>query len=200
MLVVAGSWGIGDVAETVAAIERCGAFHPIVVCGRDEHLRARLARTSGAATVLGWTDDMPGCMAAADVLVENAGGLSAMEAFAAEVPVVTYRPIAGHGKRQRGDDGRVGRHAVRTRRRRASRTLSWRRPRRDPTATRLIDAARALFGSDPTDDVADLAVSVRLAPGERRVQLPTARRRMVAAAAVGLVSVYAVLTLGTQGV
>ena len=135
VLVVAGSWGIGDVAETVAAIERCGAFHPIVVCGRDEHLRARLARASGAATVLGWTDDMPGCMAAADVLVENAGGLSAMEAFAAEVPVVTYRPIAGHGTRQRGDDGSVGRHAVRTRRRRRSRTLSWRRPRRDPTAT-----------------------------------------------------------------
>ena len=56
-----------------------------------------------------------------------------------------------------------------------------------PDRDRLIDAARALFGSDPTDDVADLAVSVRLAPGERRVQLPTARRRMVAAAAVGLV-------------
>src|SRR5262249_19060384 len=98
VLVVAGSWGVGDVAETVAAIERCGAYRPIVVCGHDDSLRARVSRASGVATVLGWTDDMPGCMAAADVLVENAGGLSAMEAFAAEVPVVTYRPIAGHGR------------------------------------------------------------------------------------------------------
>ena len=37
-------------------------------------------------------------LAAADVLVENAGGLTAMEAFAAEVPVVSYRPIPGHGR------------------------------------------------------------------------------------------------------
>ena len=41
---------------------------------------------------------MPALMTAADALVENAGGLSCMEAFAVGLPVVTYLPIAGHGK------------------------------------------------------------------------------------------------------
>jgi UDP-N-acetylglucosamine:LPS N-acetylglucosamine transferase len=36
-------------------------------------------------------------MAAADVLVHNAGGLSLTEALTAGLPAVTYRPIPGHG-------------------------------------------------------------------------------------------------------
>ncbi|MEO5680953.1 MAG: glycosyltransferase, partial [Acidimicrobiales bacterium] len=47
---------------------------------------------------LGWTDRMPLLMAAADVVVENAGGLTSLEAFAAGVPIVTFRPIPGHGR------------------------------------------------------------------------------------------------------
>ncbi|MEE3921714.1 hypothetical protein V2I01_36055 [Micromonospora sp. BRA006-A] len=40
---------------------------------------------------------MPALMRAVDVMVENAGGLTCQEALAAGLPVVTYRPIAGHG-------------------------------------------------------------------------------------------------------
>jgi UDP-N-acetylglucosamine:LPS N-acetylglucosamine transferase len=36
-------------------------------------------------------------MAAADVLIHNAGGLSLTEALTAGLPAVTYRPIPGHG-------------------------------------------------------------------------------------------------------
>jgi hypothetical protein len=68
-----------------------------------------------------------------------------------------------------------------------------------PERDRLISAARALFGADPADDVEDLAVSVRLAPDDRRVHLPTARRRVAAAAVVGAVSVYGLLSFGVQG-
>ncbi len=99
VLVVAGSWGVGDVPKTVAAITRAGdRYHPIVVCGKDEKLRESLLARGEGGTVLGWTDDMPALMAAADALVENAGGLSAMEAFAAGLPVISFQPIAGHGK------------------------------------------------------------------------------------------------------
>ena len=42
VLVVAGSWGVGDVVATVEAIGRSGEFHPITVCGRDDNLRAEL--------------------------------------------------------------------------------------------------------------------------------------------------------------
>lgn len=95
-LVVAGSWGAGDINSTVTAISSTG-FHALVVCGRNERLRARLARRPDT-TVLGWVDDMEQVMAAADVVVENAGGLTAMEAMAVGVPVVSFAPIPGHGK------------------------------------------------------------------------------------------------------
>jgi len=37
-------------------------------------------------------------MAAADVLVHNAGGLSLTEGLAAGLPVITYQPLPGHGR------------------------------------------------------------------------------------------------------
>ena len=73
-------------------------YHPITVCGKDDKLRASLLEDGIGGTVLGWTDEMPALMAASDALVENAGGLTAMEAFAAGLPVITFHPIAGHGK------------------------------------------------------------------------------------------------------
>lgn len=41
---------------------------------------------------------MPTLMRAVDVLVENAGGLTCQEALSCGLPVVTYRPIPGHGR------------------------------------------------------------------------------------------------------
>ena len=97
VLVVAGSWGVGSVVETVKAIADCGAFHPVCVCGRNERLRQHLERL-GVGTIIGWTDRMDDVMAGCDVVVENAGGLTCMEALAAGLPVVTFAPIPGHGR------------------------------------------------------------------------------------------------------
>ncbi|MFC7648639.1 hypothetical protein ACFQX6_55480 [Streptosporangium lutulentum] len=41
---------------------------------------------------------MPGLMAAAYALVDNAAGVTCREAMAAGVPVISYRPIPGHGR------------------------------------------------------------------------------------------------------
>jgi UDP-N-acetylglucosamine:LPS N-acetylglucosamine transferase len=41
---------------------------------------------------------MPALMAACDALVENAGGLTSLEAMRAGLPVVSFKPIAGHGR------------------------------------------------------------------------------------------------------
>jgi UDP-N-acetylglucosamine:LPS N-acetylglucosamine transferase len=45
---------------------------------------------------------MAGLMAAADALVENAGGLTSKEALRVGLPVVAFRPIAGHGRHDAG--------------------------------------------------------------------------------------------------
>ncbi|WP_331446952.1 glycosyltransferase [Streptomyces xanthochromogenes] len=77
-------------------VRDCGAAVPVVVCGRNETLAAQL-RSDGIEHVYGWVDDMPGLMHASDVLIQNAGGLTSLEAFAAGLPVASYRCIPGHG-------------------------------------------------------------------------------------------------------
>ncbi|MEY9873908.1 UDP-N-acetylglucosamine:LPS N-acetylglucosamine transferase [Streptacidiphilus sp. MAP12-33] len=95
-LLVGGSWGAGDLEHTVADVQAADPrFTCVVVCGRNEVLRQRLE--AAGVTALGWVDDMPSLMHAADVLVQNAGGITVLEAVASGIPVVTYRSIPGHG-------------------------------------------------------------------------------------------------------
>ncbi|MBM9508251.1 MGDG synthase family glycosyltransferase [Actinacidiphila acididurans] len=96
-LLVAGSWGVGQVREAAAEIRDSGVAAPVVVCGRNQALADRL-RQDGIGHVYGWVDDMPGLMHATDVLVQNAGGLTSLEAFAGGLPVASYRCIPGHGR------------------------------------------------------------------------------------------------------
>ncbi|WP_405725961.1 UDP-N-acetylglucosamine--N-acetylglucosamine transferase [Streptomyces sp. NBC_01537] len=96
-LLVAGSWGVGPVQQVAAEIRDSGVAVPVVVCGRNETLAARL-RAAGIDHTHGWVDDMPGLMHACDLLVQNAGGLTSLEAFAAGLPVASYRCIPGHGR------------------------------------------------------------------------------------------------------
>ena len=95
-LLVAGSWGVGPVREVARDLRDCGAAVPLVVCGRNESLADQL-RADGIEHVHGWVDDMPALMHAADVLVQNAGGLTSLEAFATGLPVASYGCIPGHG-------------------------------------------------------------------------------------------------------
>jgi hypothetical protein len=96
-LVLSGSWGVGEVAQTVADIAATGRARPVVVCGRNDGLRERLERT-GVADVFGWVQNMPELMRACDLVVQNAGGLTTSEALASGLPVLTYRCLPGHGR------------------------------------------------------------------------------------------------------
>jgi UDP-N-acetylglucosamine:LPS N-acetylglucosamine transferase len=200
VLVVAGSWGVGDVVSTVEAIGRSGAFHPITVCGRDEKLRAQL-ETHGFGTVIGWTDEMPALMAASDALVENAGGLTCMEAFAVGLPVISYLPIAGHGKENAEMMARSG---VNYYARDADELHArlWEVTDAGPAREELVHSAHRLFMGDPADDVAELAATNRSLDRHGRVvawRRPKGRRsaRILAAS---LVVLYAGLTVGAQAV
>ncbi|MGH3720071.1 MAG: glycosyltransferase [Pseudonocardiaceae bacterium] len=96
VLLATGSLGMGDVPRVVHTISSSGVAEVVVLCGRNERLRKQLSAQPGVVA-LGWRDDVPELMAAVDVLVHNAGGLSLTEALTAGLPAVTYRPIPGHG-------------------------------------------------------------------------------------------------------
>jgi UDP-N-acetylglucosamine:LPS N-acetylglucosamine transferase len=99
-LLVGGSLGLGDVVRTARAVAAAG-LTPLVLCGRNDRLRRSVARDP-RAVALGWRTDVHLLMHLADVLVQNAGGLSFTEALVAGLPTVTYRPIPGHGRANAG--------------------------------------------------------------------------------------------------
>jgi hypothetical protein len=153
-LLVAGSWGVGELVATAAEVAASGAAVPVVVCGNNTEMY-RAARDQGVGHVYGWVEDMLAMLQAVDVLVENAGGLSALEAMACGVPVATYRAIPGHGTQNAEAMVQAG-------------VTYWIHDRDalGPSLTRLIDGgiglqqcqtALALFESDPATVVADLA-------------------------------------------
>ncbi|ACU70181.1 Monogalactosyldiacylglycerol synthase [Catenulispora acidiphila DSM 44928] len=96
-LLLGGSWGVGDIEQTARDLAASGVVTPVVVCGRNAVLRGRL-RAAGFPHVFGWVGDMPTLMAACDVMVQNAGASSTLEAFATGLPVATYRSLVGHGR------------------------------------------------------------------------------------------------------
>ncbi|MFC4003520.1 wax ester/triacylglycerol synthase domain-containing protein [Prauserella oleivorans] len=100
--VSSGSLAFGRGDEAVREI-LAGApdAHVVVVTGRNDGLRTRLERAFGdrpRVRVLGWVEDMATLFTAADVVVSNAGGATALEALACGRAVVLHRPIAGHGR------------------------------------------------------------------------------------------------------
>lgn len=107
VLLAAGSWGVGEVEQTFDDVLASGRYFPVAICGSNERLRRALAER-GSGRVIGWTDRMPELMAAADALVQNGGGLTCMEAFASGLPVVSFRPIPGHGRQNSEDMARAG--------------------------------------------------------------------------------------------
>ena len=99
-LLVGGVWGIGDLEGAAACALEAGAY-TVVVTGENAPLKRRLERRFAgdpSARILGWRDDMPALMAAADCLVQNAGGMTCLEAIEVGLPILLYDPISGHGE------------------------------------------------------------------------------------------------------
>jgi processive 1,2-diacylglycerol beta-glucosyltransferase len=100
ILVMAGGMGPAPLDEVVLSLERCGVpLQVIAVAGHDEEMRVRLGSLRGKVTLdlrtLGWIENVPDLMAAADLLVTKPGGLSTSEALAAGLPMVLTHPIPG---------------------------------------------------------------------------------------------------------
>jgi UDP-N-acetylglucosamine:LPS N-acetylglucosamine transferase len=96
-LVTGGSCGIGDLLRSALEIAATGVATPVVLCGTNRRL-LQVVRRNPELVGLGWVADMPHLLAAVDVVVQNAGGMTSLEARAAGVPMITYRSVAGHGE------------------------------------------------------------------------------------------------------
>jgi processive 1,2-diacylglycerol beta-glucosyltransferase len=173
-LLVAGSWGVGQVARTAAEIAASGVAVPVVVCGRNEALYRRLRR-AGLDHVFGWVNDMPALLHAADVLVENAGGLTALEAMACGLPIVTYRPIPGHGRANAATMAAAG--VTTWVRRRDELAPALREVTEGASGPRQRAAGLVLFDADPAGVIADIAWgATAAADGHRRTAPPAVTR------------------------
>ena len=97
---MAGGEGGGKLMPTTMALAKARLpMHLVVVCGRNETLRAKLEDLSSVLptpmTVMGFTDKIPELMRAADLLVTKAGPGTLAEANAAQLPVVVYDYVPG---------------------------------------------------------------------------------------------------------
>jgi UDP-N-acetylglucosamine:LPS N-acetylglucosamine transferase len=95
-LVVGGSCGVGDLLPSALDLLATGLVAPVVACGGNERLRQQVEEAGLVA--LGWRDDLPTLVAAADLVVQNSGGMTTLETLAGGTPLMTYRPIPGHGE------------------------------------------------------------------------------------------------------
>jgi len=106
-LVTGGSLGMGDLERTALDVVATGCMTPVVLCGTDARLRRRLERLPGVVA-LGWRDDVAALMATSACIVQNAGGFTSLEALASGTPVITYRPLPGHGAASSANLERAG--------------------------------------------------------------------------------------------
>lgn len=93
-LLVSGAKGLGKAGKAAVAARQAG-FWPVVVCGHNDRLRRKVEHLNMLA--LGWRSDIHRLMAAADISIHNAGGLTFTEAMVVGLPAISFLPVAGHG-------------------------------------------------------------------------------------------------------
>jgi UDP-N-acetylglucosamine:LPS N-acetylglucosamine transferase len=200
VLLVGGSWGVGNIGDTARAIRDSGVGTPVVLCGRNEDLLKELDAEDGIVG-LGWTKEVRRLLAAADVMVHNAGGLSCLEGFAVGVPVVGYNCLPGHGHRNSLAMKNAGVAAEATRE--AELISEIRRLSRTDEGAEMVARARGMFLADPTDELLELAQAGVVVPFQRSAGRTWAVRAAAVTVAlplsVGAVS-FGVAQASTHGV
>jgi len=104
LLVAGGALGLSPAVAVVRRLLQLNRdFQTVIVCGKNEDLRRDteelLAGRDDRFRVLGYTDNMPGLMGAATLLLSKPGGLTTAEALARGLPMVVLDPIGGQEER-----------------------------------------------------------------------------------------------------
>ena len=165
ILAMAGAQGafgrLPTVARALLATRR--PAQSVIVAGRDAELKAELERITRSSTVrvLGYVASIRHLMAAADVLVTKAGGMTLAEAMAAELPIITYASLPGQERRNERFASRAGIALVARSRRELSRALE--RALHDPgLLDRLRAQMRELRRPDASHRVAAATLELRI--------------------------------------
>ena len=110
ILISAGGYGLGPIEQLVKELlELQRPWQIVAITGKAEKTRKRLDELSKSANKLpsgaprlcavGFTTEMDKYMAAADLLVGKAGGLTTSEALARALPMALIEPIPGQEER-----------------------------------------------------------------------------------------------------
>ncbi len=97
-LLLSGGEGGGLLDRTARAIAQAKLpLQLVVVCGRNQALYHALGKAIGSPTthVLGFVDDVPEWMGAADILITKAGSTTLAEGFVAGLPIIIFDALPG---------------------------------------------------------------------------------------------------------
>jgi UDP-N-acetylglucosamine:LPS N-acetylglucosamine transferase len=99
VLLMSGAWGLGPVAEAASALAASGV-HVLAVAGRNDQLLARLRAAASREPrihALGYTDQVPALMTAADLVITSSGD-TCSEARAIGRRLLLLDVVPGHGR------------------------------------------------------------------------------------------------------
>lgn len=112
VLAMSGSWGgLGRLPHVARALAAAGRpVQGALVAGHDAPLQSKLTvLTAGTRLrVVGYVRDVPRLMAAADLLITKAGGMTLAEAMVAETPLLLYGSLPGQERRNERFASRAG--------------------------------------------------------------------------------------------
>ncbi len=94
-----GGWGVGDLLGATRAALAVPDATVLCLCGRNDKLRARVAKEFGTdprLRLMGFTDRMGDVLAASDALIHSSAGLTVLEAIIRGCPVISYGFGYGH--------------------------------------------------------------------------------------------------------
>jgi processive 1,2-diacylglycerol beta-glucosyltransferase len=104
VLVMGGGLGSAPLDKIIESLELCRPpLQVLAVAGHNRELRQRLENLKSKLMLdlrpLGWTENIPELMAAADLLITKPGGLTSAEALASQLPMLLTCPIPGPEER-----------------------------------------------------------------------------------------------------
>ena len=111
VLAMAGSWGLGRLSQIARVLATAGRpVQGLLVAGHDAQLAKSLTGlTAGTGLrTVGFVRDIRRLMAASDLLITKAGGMTLAEAMAAETPLLLYGSLPGQERRNERFASRAG--------------------------------------------------------------------------------------------